>query len=56
MIVPLTGVKTEIKIVDFTPEVTIRQRFENIESDPIEAVYEFPVDPKVRRRVFSAAA
>ena len=47
---PLTGVKTEIKIVDFTAEVTIRQRFENIESDPIEAVYEFPVDPKVRAR------
>lgn len=45
---PLTGVKTEIKIVDFTAEVTIRQRFENIETDPIEAVYEFPVDPKVR--------
>lgn len=45
--VPLTGVRTDITIVDFTASVTIRQRFENVEKDPIEAVYEFPVDPKV---------
>lgn len=36
---PLTGVQTEVKIVDFTAEVTIHQRFENQENDPIEAVY-----------------
>lgn len=45
---PLTGVRTDVHIVDFTAEVTICQRFENVEEDPIEAVYEFPVDPKVR--------
>lgn len=36
-----------MNIKDFTAEVLIDQRFENTEKDPIEAVYEFPVDPKV---------
>ena len=39
--------RTEVSIVDYTAEVTIRQRFENVEKDPIEAVFEFPVEPKV---------
>ncbi len=38
VIVPLTGARGSVKIVDFIAEVTIKQRFENQEKDPIEAV------------------
>jgi hypothetical protein len=45
-IIPLTGVKSSVKVFDYIAEVTIEQRFENQEEFPIEAVYEFPIDPK----------
>ncbi len=32
------GVVTTVKVVDFTAEITIKQRYENIEDFPIEAV------------------
>jgi hypothetical protein len=37
--VPLTGVVTNVRILDYIAEIEIVQRFENIEADPIEAVY-----------------
>ncbi len=40
VVVPLTGARGYVKIVDFIAEVTIKQRFENQEQVPIEAVYE----------------
>jgi Ca-activated chloride channel family protein len=41
--VPLTGVKVEGTITGRTAKVTLRQRFENREGKPIEAVYKFPL-------------
>ena len=41
--VPLTGVVVEAKVEDFLAQVTIKQRYENVENDPIEAIYEFPL-------------
>lgn len=38
VIVPLCGALSDVKIVDFSAEVTLKQRFENQEKDPIEAV------------------
>jgi hypothetical protein len=43
--IPLIGVQFLIHLIDFCAEVTIKQRFENQEKDPIEAVYEFVLDP-----------
>ena len=55
---PLLGANATVKVVDYTAEVTIKQRYENQEQDPIEAVYdfilrihlrlryEFPLDPE----------
>lgn len=36
-----------MSVIDYTAVVTIRQRFENLEQDLMEAVYEFPVDARV---------
>jgi uncharacterized protein YegL len=44
VIVPLTGATATVTIVDFVAQVVIKQRYENKEEDPIEAVYEFPLD------------
>eukprot|EP01119_Soliformovum_irregulare_P016300 TRINITY_DN4699_c0_g1_i2.p1 TRINITY_DN4699_c0_g1~~TRINITY_DN4699_c0_g1_i2.p1 ORF type:complete len:850 (+),score=284.73 TRINITY_DN4699_c0_g1_i2:75-2624(+) len=44
MIVPLTGATSNVKIMDYCAEVEIRQRYENKEKDPIEAVFEFPLE------------
>lgn len=41
--VPLTGVVVEAKVEDFLAEVVIKQRYENVEKYPIEALYEFPL-------------
>ena len=46
VIVPLTGANASVRVIDYTAEVTIKQRYENQEKDPIEAVYEFPLDPE----------
>ena len=42
--VPLTGVSVQVNIIDLVAEVTIEQRYVNKESNPIEAVYKFPLD------------
>lgn len=36
---PLTGVSVNAKVIDFCAEVTVHQRYENVESNPIEATY-----------------
>ena len=41
---PLTGVSVQVNIIDLVAEVTIEQRYVNKESNPIEAVYKFPLD------------
>ena len=43
--IPLIGALFEVRIVDFCAEVTLKQRFENREESPIEAIYEFVLDP-----------
>ncbi|XP_046436816.1 von Willebrand factor A domain-containing protein 5A-like [Daphnia pulex] len=42
--VPLTGVSVQARIIDLVAEVTIEQRYVNRETQPIEAVYLFPLD------------
>eukprot|EP01118_Nematostelium_gracile_P006839 TRINITY_DN2208_c0_g1_i1.p1 TRINITY_DN2208_c0_g1~~TRINITY_DN2208_c0_g1_i1.p1 ORF type:complete len:913 (-),score=285.21 TRINITY_DN2208_c0_g1_i1:11-2749(-) len=44
--VPLTGAAAEVTIIDFTAQVVIKQRYENREKNPIEGVYDFPLDAK----------
>ncbi|KAJ5080717.1 von willebrand factor a domain-containing protein [Anaeramoeba ignava] len=44
--VPLRGVSVTANIVDFTAEVTINQRYENREKQPIETIFVFPLDPE----------
>ncbi|KAJ5073666.1 von willebrand factor a domain-containing protein 5a [Anaeramoeba ignava] len=44
-LVPLKGISITANIVDFTAEVTINQRYENQEKQPIEAIFVFPLDP-----------
>eukprot|EP01112_Ceratiomyxa_fruticulosa_P009185 TRINITY_DN2395_c0_g1_i2.p1 TRINITY_DN2395_c0_g1~~TRINITY_DN2395_c0_g1_i2.p1 ORF type:complete len:918 (+),score=260.17 TRINITY_DN2395_c0_g1_i2:845-3598(+) len=52
--VPLVGVETRVLLVDYTAEVTIKQRYENVESNPIEAVYNFPLQEKAVVTSFEA--
>eukprot|EP00026_Physarum_polycephalum_P001331 Phypoly_transcript_01332.p1 GENE.Phypoly_transcript_01332~~Phypoly_transcript_01332.p1 ORF type:complete len:1084 (+),score=184.21 Phypoly_transcript_01332:97-3348(+) len=42
--VPLLGVHAEGTICDFTAEVTLNQRYKNLEQNPIEIEYIFPLD------------
>lgn len=39
--IPLTGVIVSVKVVDFCAEVTLQQRYENVENITIEATYLF---------------
>ena len=42
--IPLTGVSVEAEITSFCARVAVSQRYVNRESEPIEAVYVFPLD------------
>ena len=42
--VPLKKVKLDVKLVNFCCEVTVSQTYINCESNPIECVYNFPVE------------
>jgi Ca-activated chloride channel family protein len=44
--VPLAGVRAEAHVTDLLARVTITQRYRNAESQPIEAVYVFPLDER----------
>ncbi|KAH3732835.1 Vault protein inter-alpha-trypsin domain [Pelomyxa schiedti] len=52
--VPLTGVRFEVEILDFCAHVTLHQRFENRENDPLEVVYEFILGDDVSVSAFVA--
>ena len=41
--IPLTGVFADVKIVGKTAKIKIAQKFKNMDSSPIEAVYKFPL-------------
>jgi Ca-activated chloride channel family protein len=43
-LVPLVGVRVEAEIRDYGVRVVVIQRYRNDESQPIEAVYRFPLD------------
>lgn len=36
--IPLTAARAEVEVLDFCAKVTIKQRYENKSSNPIEAV------------------
>ena len=42
--VPLKKVKLDVKVVNFCCEVTVSQTYINCESNPIECIYNFPVE------------
>jgi len=42
--VPLVGISVEAQVKDFCTRVVVTQRYRNDESQPIEAVYVFPID------------
>ena len=46
--VPLTGVSVQARIIDLVAEVTIEQRYINRETQPIEAIYLFPLDEGIK--------
>jgi hypothetical protein len=43
---PLTSVEVSALIEDFCTSVTLQQTFKNVETEPIEAIYQFPLDEK----------
>ena len=52
--VPLQNVKVDAKIVDFVSEVTVIQSYINVENQPIEAVYMFPIEESAAVTAFEA--
>eukprot|EP00727_Mastigamoeba_balamuthi_P000601 m51a1_g10538 hypothetical protein (749) ;mRNA; r:2902-5885 len=52
--VPVTGVAFDVSLLGFCAEVRLRQRFENTESDPIEATFEFLLESSAAVTAFSA--
>ena len=53
-LIPLVGVSVEASISECLADVTIAQRYRNDESQPIEAVYVFPLDESATVRAFEA--
>ena len=52
--VPLQDVKINAKIVDFVSEITVTQSFVNVENNPIEVVYMFPIEEEASVIAFEA--
>ena len=52
--VPLKGVQISTQIVDFVSEIKVAQTYLNVESNPIEAVYMFPVEEEAAVISFEA--
>ena len=42
--VPLTAVSIDVKVTNFIAHVEMRQKYQNKEKKPIEAVYNFPIE------------
>merc|ERR1711988_1210793 len=52
--VPLKNVQLDVKVVNFTAEVKVSQKFVNCEQNPIECVYFFPVEEEAAVTDFTA--
>ena len=52
--VPLQGVAIDAKIVDFISEITVTQSYVNVESNPIEVIYMFPIEEEAGVTSFEA--
>ena len=52
--VPLQYVNIEANIVDFVSEITVTQSFLNVEGNPIEVVYMFPIEEEAAVTTFEA--
>ena len=52
--VPLQNVHLDVKLVNFSSEVTITQKFVNKEANPIECIYYFPVEEEAAVVDFTA--
>ena len=52
--VPLKSVNVSTKIIGFVSEIKVTQRYVNVESNPIEAVYFFPVEEEAAVISFEA--
>ena len=52
--VPLSNVHLDVKVVNFTSEVTVTQTFINKERNPIECIYNFPVEEEAAVVDFTA--
>ena len=51
---PLQGVAIDAKIVDFISEITVTQSYVNVESNPIEVIYMFPIEEEAAVTSFEA--
>ena len=52
--IPLIGVKASCLLLNTLAEVTITQRYKNTSSNPIQAIYVFPIDDKAAVSGFTA--
>ena len=52
--VPLQKVEIEAKIVDFVSEIAVTQSYVNVESNPIEVVYMYPIEEEASVTAFKA--
>ena len=52
--IPLQDVKIEAKIVDFVSEITVSQSYVNVEINPVEVVYMFPIEEEAAVTTFEA--
>ena len=52
--VPLKNVNISTRIIDFVAEVTVTQSYVNVETNPIEAVYMFPIEEEAAVTSFEA--
>ena len=52
--VPLSSVHLDVKVVNFSNEVTVTQTFINQERNPIECIYNFPVEEEAAVVDFTA--
>ena len=51
---PLKSVHIDAKVVDFVSEIKVTQTYVNSESNPIEAIYVFPVEEEAAVISFEA--
>ena len=52
--VPLSSVHLETRVVNFTSEIQVQQKFVNKEAQPIECIYFFPVEEQAAVTEFTA--